>query len=122
MVGLYLVMAVLAAMTQLSTQRHNLLIRVQGDPRFDEDFRCDPQFSVIISSLESKGTLELMRVFVVILSLASASSHHDPLTVSVYYSTMCGDTIRFFREQFLPAWNQLEGQFSAQLVPYGKSN
>nr|CAD7459484.1 unnamed protein product [Timema tahoe] len=46
----------------------------------------------------------------------------DPLTVSVYYSTMCGDTMRFFREQFLPAWNQLEGQFSAQLVPYGKSN
>nr|CAD7432272.1 unnamed protein product [Timema monikensis] len=57
----------------------------------------------------------------VVLAAMTQRSTQVPLTVSVYYSTLCGDTIRFFREQFLPAWNQLEGQFSAQLVPYGKS-
>ncbi|XP_057656874.1 GILT-like protein 1 [Diorhabda carinulata] len=44
------------------------------------------------------------------------------LTVSIYYESLCPDSVRFFKDQFYPAYSTvLKGKIIVDLVPFGKA-
>ncbi|KAJ8965018.1 hypothetical protein NQ314_004416 [Rhamnusium bicolor] len=43
------------------------------------------------------------------------------LKVSIYYETLCGDTIHFFVHQFAPAYSVIRNNIHVDLVPFGKA-
>uniref|UniRef100_A0A646QGE0 Gamma-interferon-inducible lysosomal thiol reductase n=1 Tax=Hemiscolopendra marginata TaxID=943146 RepID=A0A646QGE0_9MYRI len=44
------------------------------------------------------------------------------VTISVYYETLCPDSIRFVRDQLWPTFNQLKSIIKIDLIPYGKAS
>jgi len=47
-----------------------------------------------------------------------------PVNVDIFYETLCGDSIRFIKEQLFPTYNALRktGIVKFNLYPYGKAN
>lgn len=42
--------------------------------------------------------------------------------MTIYYETLCADSITFFNKQFTPTWRDLEEYIDLTLVPAGRSN
>ncbi|GLV31948.1 Gamma-interferon-inducible lysosomal thiol reductase 1 [Carabus blaptoides fortunei] len=60
-------------------------------------------------------------VLVILLSTCVALSIQDELKVSVYYESLCPDSVRFIKEQLTPTYKSLKSIFTADLIPYGKA-
>ncbi|XP_058825799.1 GILT-like protein 3 [Topomyia yanbarensis] len=45
----------------------------------------------------------------------------DKLKVTVYYETLCPDSVSFITYQLVPAWGRYRAQMDLKLVPFGKS-
>ncbi|XP_058451211.1 GILT-like protein 3 [Malaya genurostris] len=45
----------------------------------------------------------------------------DKLKVTVYYETLCPDSVSFITYQLVPAWGRYRNQMDLKLVPFGKS-
>lgn len=43
------------------------------------------------------------------------------IQVSVYYETLCGDSVAFLRDQLYPTWQKRRDEMDIKLVPYGKA-
>lgn len=51
---------------------------------------------------------------------AEPAAHVQRITVTVYYETLCSDSMRFF-QRLLPFWLAHQEHIDLQLVPYGKA-
>jgi len=57
-----------------------------------------------------------------VLAFAAVEVHGDAVTLSVYYESLCPDSVRFVKFQLYPTWLLLTGQYLAiDFVPYGKA-
>ena len=73
-----------------------------------------------------------MFVFTVILAVLSSSeaglvvgeAEGPSVKLSVFYESLCGDSIRFITTQLFPAWQHFADDQTLQLdlVPFGKAN
>ncbi|CAG9822492.1 unnamed protein product [Phaedon cochleariae] len=57
--------------------------------------------------------------FFLVLACASQA---ERLKVSVYYESLCGDSIRFVKNQLFPVYKLLGNALQVDLVPYGKAS
>ncbi|GAB0086685.1 hypothetical protein DMENIID0001_007920 [Sergentomyia squamirostris] len=61
-----------------------------------------------------------------ILFLASAivsqEVEEQKVKISVYYSPLCSDTVRFFNQQFGPVYDEFKDKMDIELHPYGKAS
>ncbi|XP_073976873.1 gamma-interferon-inducible lysosomal thiol reductase 1 [Rhodnius prolixus] len=58
-----------------------------------------------------------------IVFIAAGSAYAQKVPVTVYYESLCPDSIKFYTNQLYPAWNSsLKSFMDLQLVPFGKSN
>lgn len=44
------------------------------------------------------------------------------LTVSVYYESLCPDSINFITDQLTPAYNDFKDWINLEFIPFGKSS
>lgn len=66
----------------------------------------------------------ILRVFVSTILYVLASSQSDSLAVkvSVYYETLCPDSISFIRYQLFPTFQAIPEILNIELVPFGKAS
>ncbi|XP_063992782.1 GILT-like protein 1 [Diachasmimorpha longicaudata] len=57
----------------------------------------------------------------IIVILLCGSTVDALIKVDVYYETLCGDSIRFIKNQLIPAYNNLHQYLDINFVPYGKA-
>lgn len=56
-------------------------------------------------------------------TLSLSDSADDKISVSVYYESLCPDSIKFFTTQLYPTYTSpLKRYFNLKLIPYGKSS
>merc|ERR1712013_151604 len=74
------------------------------------------------------GTPEqgIMRNSIVFFSLFFAAITAKPanptVEISVYYESLCPDSIRFVNEQLFPSWKKFKNELKVDLKPFGKAN
>ncbi|XP_015118814.1 GILT-like protein 1 [Diachasma alloeum] len=62
----------------------------------------------------------MRHVLSVVLVLVCGSSTEAVIKVDIYYETLCGDSIRFIKDQLVPAYHGLKDYLDINFVPYGK--
>ncbi|XP_046409609.1 GILT-like protein 1 [Neodiprion virginianus] len=45
----------------------------------------------------------------------------SPVDITVYYESLCGDSIQFVRNQLVPAYRDIGSFFTVNYIPYGKA-
>lgn len=65
-----------------------------------------------------------LTTFFVFLAMASTSltSAQTPVHVSIYYESLCPDSIKFITTQFYPTWEMMMKYMTVEFIPYGNSN
>ncbi|CAG9830581.1 unnamed protein product [Diabrotica balteata] len=66
--------------------------------------------------------MESVTVLIVVLCFAGISVQATDLKVSIYYESLCPDSIAFLKNQFYPAYSTvLKNKIKVDLVPFGKA-
>ncbi|KAF5281200.1 hypothetical protein FQA39_LY17840 [Lamprigera yunnana] len=60
-------------------------------------------------------------IFATLLFQSSLQVKQDTLKVSVYYESLCPDSIRFITSQLHPSYSKIGTSLELDLVPYGKA-
>uniref|UniRef100_A0A224XSD0 Putative gamma-interferon-inducible lysosomal thiol reductase n=1 Tax=Panstrongylus lignarius TaxID=156445 RepID=A0A224XSD0_9HEMI len=65
-----------------------------------------------------------MSTFIILfVFIAAGSTYAQKVPVTVYYESLCPDSIKFYTTQLYPTWNSsLKSFIDLHLVPFGKSN
>lgn len=54
-------------------------------------------------------------------SLAASTMNQDKVKVTLYYESLCPDSIKFYTKQLYPTWVNLSNYMDLMLVPFGKA-
>ncbi|XP_072380238.1 GILT-like protein 1 [Diabrotica undecimpunctata] len=66
--------------------------------------------------------MESVTVLIVVLCFAGISVQATDLKVSIYYESLCPDSVAFIKNQFYPAYSTvLKDKIKVDLVPFGKA-
>nr|XP_023024219.1 GILT-like protein 1 [Leptinotarsa decemlineata] len=61
--------------------------------------------------------------FVLAFSVLCVSQNYaSTVTISVYYESLCSDSVKFFKEQLGITHDSFEGKVEVDLIPFGKAN
>ncbi|CAL7938716.1 unnamed protein product [Xylocopa violacea] len=55
-------------------------------------------------------------------ALVASDELSSTLNVGVYYESLCGDSIRFFKNQLVPSYDSVKDYVKFTFVPYGKAS
>ncbi|XP_044728549.1 GILT-like protein 1 [Chrysoperla carnea] len=64
----------------------------------------------------------LICIFQLILSIENQHQHIPQLQVTVYYESLCPDSVQFIRNQLYPTWKELGQYLQINFIPFGKSS
>ncbi|XKL66163.1 hypothetical protein PGB90_009583 [Kerria lacca] len=76
--------------------------------------------NVCIGDYNNKDEINLINIFE-----SSSINNNEPkknLNITVFYESLCPDSIDFFKNQFSRNWRSFYGYLNVELVPYGKAN
>ncbi|XP_012255372.2 GILT-like protein 1 [Athalia rosae] len=63
----------------------------------------------------------MIKLLVLLIAIGTATAV-TKVPVTIYYETLCADSMAFFTKQFEPTWRQLNNYIDLELVPFGKSS
>ncbi|KAG8236601.1 hypothetical protein J437_LFUL016850 [Ladona fulva] len=64
---------------------------------------------------------KLASLFLLAMSAYLATAQ-TPTYVTVYYETLCPDSVKFITKQLFPTWEKMKKYMEVEFVPYGNSN
>lgn len=73
-------------------------------------------------SLTAVHTVSILFYKLCFIYLYLFQEAQEQTLVSVYYESLCPDSIRFITTQLYPTFQQLSLYFNVNFVPYGKAN
>ncbi|KAF5281199.1 hypothetical protein FQA39_LY17839 [Lamprigera yunnana] len=65
--------------------------------------------------------MKILLIVVTILFQTSLQVKEDILKISIYYESLCPDSIRFITKQLYPSYAKIDSSVELDFVPYGKA-
>lgn len=87
------------------------------------DFKRSDKSDIKLSQRRAQRSLAAeMKFAPILLLLAVAARADDRVKVSVYYETLCPDSIAFITKQLWPTYQKMKDIMIVDLVVYGNAN